>query len=179
MKEVDVPLPEFTVISVAIGIGANRGNPLDAITQALEQLRRGGVLRLRRAPLYRTRPVACDPETPEFVNTAVTGLWRGSPLALLALCQAIEQALGRPAAHSSRAARELDLDVLLVGERWLDSAALTVPHPRLTQRLFVLVPLAEIAPDWRLPPTLETVAACRDRLLQEPGAELWGRPCDG
>lgn len=169
----------LTGVPVALGIGANLDDPLQAIAQALEELRRGGLLDLRRAPLYQTRPVDCEPGTPEFVNTAATGLWRGSPRALLGLCRATEQSLGRPALHSSRRARVLDLDVLLIGERRLASAVLTVPHPRLTQRLFVLVPLAELAPDWRVPPTLETVAACRDRLLQEPGAELWGRPCEG
>jgi 2-amino-4-hydroxy-6-hydroxymethyldihydropteridine diphosphokinase len=164
------------VVLIALGIGANLGEPLGAIAEALAQLQRGGVRELRRAPLYRTRPVDCDPATPDFVNTAATGLWRGSPTALLALCHAIERSLGRPPVHSSQAARVLDLDVLLVGERQVESAALVVPHPRLTQRLFVLVPLADLTPEWRIPPTLETVAACRDRLLQQPGAEHWGRP---
>lgn len=167
------------MIAVALGIGANLSAPLQAITQALAGLQRGGLLSLRRAPLYRTRPVGCDAGTPEFLNTAATGLWPGSPPALLALCQRLEQSLGRPAAHSSRAARVLDLDVLLVGELQLDTPALIVPHPRLTQRLFVLVPLADLAPDWRIPPGLETVAACRDRALREPGAEHWGERCDG
>ncbi len=167
------------MITVALGIGANLGDPLQAIMQALEGLQRGGLLSLRRAPLYRTRPVDCDAATPEFLNTAATGLWPESPEALLALCQRLEQSLGRPATHSSRTARVLDLDVLLVGERQLDTPTLIVPHPRLQRRLFVLVPLADIAPDWRIPPTLETVAACRDRALQEPGAETWGRACAG
>ncbi len=167
------------MIPVAIGIGANVGDSLQAIAAALELLRRGGVLNLRRAPLYQTQPVDCDTGTAEFLNTVATGEWGGSPRGLLALCQATERSLGRPAAHSSRAARVLDLDVLLIGERQLAAAVLTVPHPRLTQRLFVLVPLAEIAPDWRIPPTLETVAACRDRALQQPGAEHWGAPHPG
>lgn len=164
------------MVAVAIGIGANLGEPLQAIATALLHLQRGGVLGLCRAPLYRTRPVGCDPDTPDFVNSAATGLWRGSPLALLALCRGIEQSLGRPATRSSRAARVLDLDVLLIGELELSSATLAVPHPRLTQRPFVLVPLADLAPQWRIPPTLDTVAACRDRVLREPGAEHWGRP---
>jgi 2-amino-4-hydroxy-6-hydroxymethyldihydropteridine diphosphokinase len=170
---------EARVVAVALGIGANLGEPRTAIAQALERLRQGGLGHLRRAPLYRTCPVDCDPGTPDFINTAVTGRWPESPQALLALCRAVEEALGRPARRSSRAPRVLDLDVLLFGEDMVDSPALTIPHPRLQQRLFVLVPLAEIAPHWRIPPTLETVARCRDRALQEPGAESWGQPCPG
>lgn len=160
---------------MAIGLGANLGNPRQAIQMAVALLRTGGVQAVQCAPLYVTRPVDCEAGTPDFLNTVACGWWRGSPLALLALCRGIERRLGRPARHSSHAARTVDLDLLLVGERRLDSVLLTLPHPRLRQRLFVLVPLAELVPDWRLPPALETVAACRDRALQAAGAEPWGR----
>jgi len=171
------PAPDGT--PVAIGLGANLDQPRQAIQEAIEGLQAGGVAALRCAPLYSTRPVDCDPGTPDFINTVAVGQWRGTPLALLALCQAIEERLGRPREHSRRAARVIDLDVLLVGELCLDVARLTLPHPGLRRRLFVLVPLADVAPDWRLPPTFETAAACRDRALQAPGVAAWGRPCQG
>ena len=175
MKETDRPAVVQGGAPVALGLGANLEEPVRAIAAAVEALRRGGVGDLRVAPFYRTTAVDCEPGTADFVNTVVVGRWRGSPLALLALCQAVETALGRPACHSSRLARAIDVDILLIGEHCLESAALTVPHPRLSRRLFVLVPLAEIAPEWRIPPTLESVASCRDRLLAAAGGQAWGK----
>jgi 2-amino-4-hydroxy-6-hydroxymethyldihydropteridine diphosphokinase len=177
MKENSRPTRHGSAARVAIGLGANLDRPEVAIRRALALLRAGGVAALRSAPLYTTRPLDCEAGTPDFLNTVACGSWRGSPLALLTLCQAIERRLGRPAEHSRRAARAIDLDILLFGERRLASARLTIPHPRLRQRLFVLVPLADLEPEWRLPPTLETASVCRDRALQAPGAASWGRPC--
>jgi len=159
---------------VAIGLGAYLDDPGNAIDRAVASLRQGGVAELRRAALYRTRPVGCVPGTPDFLNTAVVGLWRGSPLALLALCRRIEGALGRPAYRASDVPRVIDLDLLLVGQRRMDSVALTLPHPRLTDRRFVLEPLAEIAPDWLVPPGLATVASWRDRRRREDETADWG-----
>ncbi|MBN2449859.1 MAG: 2-amino-4-hydroxy-6-hydroxymethyldihydropteridine diphosphokinase, partial [Lentisphaeria bacterium] len=135
----------------------------------------GGLGELRMAALYRTRPLDCVPGTPFFVNTAVTGRWQGSGADLLALCLRTECLLGRPALHSSREGRVLDIDVLLVGSACLSLPGLVVPHPRLTERLFVLVPLAEIAPLWRIPPGMQTVVEARDRLLARRDSVGWGR----
>jgi len=88
----------------------------------------------------------------------VIGSWRGSAPELRALCKEIELRAGRPAAHSSREARVVDLDLLLFGNQEIHLPELTVPHPRLRQRRFALAPLAELAPDWRLPPDGITVA---------------------
>ena len=105
-----------------------------------------------------TKPVDCIPGTPDFINTAVIGQWEGTPLELLAVCQRIEREAGRPAVHSSREARLLDIDVLLWGTETLSLPNLIVPHPRMHLRRFVLEPLAAIAPDWIVPPFNKTVA---------------------
>lgn len=161
-------------LPAAIGIGANLGDAAAAIEQAVAGLAHGGLEGLRRAALYRTRPVGCAADTPPFLNTAVIGRWRGSPVLLLALCRRLEVALGRPAYRQADSCRAIDLDLLLVGQRCLDDAVLTLPHPRLTARLFVLEPLAEIAPEWVVPLTGRTVAAWRDLARSEPGAAGWG-----
>lgn len=159
---------------VAIGIGANLGDAAAAIDRAVAGLAHGGLEGLCRAGLYRTRPVGCTADTPAFLNTAVTGRWRGSPRLLLALCRRLEVSLGRPAYRQADHCRSIDLDLLLVGQRCLDDAVLTLPHPRLTERLFVLEPLAEIAPDWVVPPTGRSVASWRDQARRADGAAGWG-----
>lgn len=143
---------------VALGLGANAGEPRHTLQLALCLLHAGGLRWRAVAPCYLTRPVDCVAGSPSFVNTVLVGLWRGSPRALLALCQATEHALGRPARHSSRAPRTLDIDLLLFGSRRLETPWLVVPHPRLCRRRFALQPLADLAPRWRLPGTGLTVA---------------------
>ena len=157
-------------LAAAIGLGANLGRPVVAVRRAAALLREGGLEPLRLSALYRTRAENCVPGTPDFVNAVLTGAWRWSAADLLALCQAIERQMGRPPQHSSRESRVIDLDILLLGERQVRSDSLTVPHPRLLQRSFVLVPLAEVAPEWRIPPTGETAAAAARRLSEtSPG----------
>ena len=77
---------------------------------------------------------------------------------LLKLCQSIEIALGRPAQHSSRESRIIDLDIILFGSEVIKSEVLTIPHPRAAQREFVLRPLNEIAPEWLFPDRQKTVS---------------------
>lgn len=136
---------------VAIALGGNLGDTQAAFAEAIRRLAAGGVSDIRQASVITTAPVDCVPGTPDFCNSALTGRWHGSPLALLQLTQSIEQALGRPAQHSQHESRTIDLDILLIGDLVLNHPRLTVPHPRLHQRTFALAPLAEIAPDWRLP----------------------------
>jgi 2-amino-4-hydroxy-6-hydroxymethyldihydropteridine diphosphokinase len=98
--------------------------------------------------LYRTAPL--DADGPEYVN-AVAELRSGlTPPELLAHLHALELSFGRQRPHRN-APRTLDLDLLFHGERRIAESALTLPHPRAHQRAFVLAPLAELAPEWRLP----------------------------
>lgn len=156
---------------VALGLGANLGDPEANLAAAVACLARAGLHNLRQAAVYRTHPEACEPGTPDFLNTAVVGWWAGTPLALLRCCQAIETELGRPRRHSQREARVVDLDLLLFGGRRVRHPRLSLPHPRLCVRRFALQPLAELAPDWRIPGTPLTVAAALAALpAPVPGA---------
>ncbi|MCK5804025.1 MAG: 2-amino-4-hydroxy-6-hydroxymethyldihydropteridine diphosphokinase [Lentisphaeria bacterium] len=159
---------------VAIGLGANLARPADTIRNAWRSLGRNGLQDLRLSSLYETHPLGCVPGTPSFVNAAGTAWWDGDAAGLLALCQRVEREFGRPSRHDSREARPIDLDILLWGEECIGGPDLIVPHPRLSERLFVLVPLAELASDWRVPGTGTDVAGLRDALLREDGTGNWG-----
>ncbi len=127
-----------------IGLGANLGDALvtlDAALAALAELPRS---RLHQTSArYRSAPV--DAAGPDFFNAVAALDTLLVPLDLLAALQAIEQRFGRERPYRN-APRTLDLDLLLHGDTRLDTPALTLPHPRLHQRAFVLRPLLEIAP---------------------------------
>jgi len=148
---------------VAIALGGNLGDTESIFHRALTLLSEAGLDSQRVSSWHRTAPVDCHPCTPDFLNGAVIGEWPGTSEELLAVTQRIEQVLGRPAEHDSRASRPLDLDILLFDELRLSSPTLTIPHPRMRQRRFVLEPLAEIAPDWLIPGYGKTVRqACQE-----------------
>ena len=110
---------------------------------------------LRRAPLYRTAAISDHPQ-PDFLNTAVVGVTTLPPEDLLGLAKALELAAGRRRGRRW-GARPLDVDLLLYGDLVRDTPELTLPHPRLAERRFVLEPLARIAPELRVPPAGRTV----------------------
>ncbi|MGQ0579236.1 MAG: 2-amino-4-hydroxy-6-hydroxymethyldihydropteridine diphosphokinase [Betaproteobacteria bacterium] len=127
-----------------IGLGSNLADPLVQVRQALVEL--GSIPGTRvtaRSSLYRTFPVG-DLEQPDFINAVASVQTTLKPQALLAALLAIERRHGRRRAKRN-APRTLDLDLLLYGEEVLDEHGLKLPHPRLHERAFVLVPLAEIA----------------------------------
>jgi 2-amino-4-hydroxy-6-hydroxymethyldihydropteridine diphosphokinase len=130
-------------------------------------LAEGGLRISRISPLYETLPVDCESGTPPFVNGTAIGEWSLGLRALFQLCKQIEVRLGRPLQHSSRAARPIDIDILLADGVNLSSADLTVPHPQVKSRLFVLVPLNDIAPEWVIPPDGTTVSTACERLLRQ------------
>lgn len=135
-------------MNAAIGLGANREKPKQTILKAVDKLRQSGFADIRLSSFYLTEPEDCRPGTPDFVNAAVVGLWPASPEELLAACRKIERELGRPAEHAKDEARTIDLDILMFDDQYLHTESLRVPHPLLTERLFVLTPLSEIAGDW-------------------------------
>jgi 2-amino-4-hydroxy-6-hydroxymethyldihydropteridine diphosphokinase len=108
---------------------------------------------LRFSSLYETRPLYVT-DQPLFLNAAVEGRTSLTPDALLDGLQSIEKALGRDRSKERRMGpRTLDLDVLLFGREVIESPRLTIPHPRLAERAFALIPLLELAPDLRDPRT--------------------------
>ena len=131
-------------ITVYIALGANLGDARAAVLQAIQDIAALPQTKLvRRSSLHCTAPV--DATGPDYINAVVevaTGL---SPHDLLNELQQLEQGAGRERPHRN-APRTLDLDILLYGDENVDSEALVIPHPRMNERAFVLVPLAEIAP---------------------------------
>ncbi len=131
-------------VTAWVALGANLGDARATVLQAFEDLAQLPQTRLiARSRLYRTAPH--EASGPDFIN-AVAGLETGlSAPALLQALQSLENAAGRLRPYPN-APRTLDLDLLLYGEGRIDSPRLTVPHPRMRERAFVLQPLAELAP---------------------------------
>lgn len=149
-------------VTAYVALGANLGDAQAAVRQAMDAL---GCLPLSRvagrSSLYRSAPVARNAagpaDGPDYIN-AVVALDTCLPaLDLLDQLQALEQAAGRERTYPD-APRTLDLDLLLYGDERIESPRLSVPHPRMDQRAFVLVPLAEIAPALVPQAQLEAVA---------------------
>ena len=157
-------------VPVALGLGANLGDAAANIRDAAAHLEYAGLRSATLSPLYRTAPVGCPPGTPDFVNGAVRGTWSGAALELLRVCKSIEKRMGRDPEHDKNAPRTVDIDILLFGGETFTSRDLRIPHPQVRNRLFVLVPLAEIAGSWRVPPEGVTVRQLLARLQRNRNA---------
>ncbi len=143
-------------VTACVGLGANLGDPVAAVRQALVDLGQLPHTRLAAASdLYRTAPH--EAQGPDFINAVAVLETSLTAPDLLAQLHRLEQGAGRerPWHH---APRTLDLDLLLYGDARIDSPSLTVPHPRWTQRAFVLVPLAQLMPERVTTPMLVAVA---------------------
>lgn len=131
-------------VTAYVGLGANLGDARAAVRQALDELGAlPGTRLVRASSLYRSAPV--DAGGPDYLNAVAELCTSLGPHELLAELQRIEQAAGRERPYRN-APRTLDLDLLLYGALRLDDPVLTLPHPRMRERAFVLLPLAEIAP---------------------------------
>ncbi len=152
-----------------IALGSNLGDRLANLRAARALLPSSPPgSRPRSAPVFETAPVGCEPGAGAFLNTVVEIPWADSPERLLADLAAIEQQLGRPAARARNASRTVDLDLLYCGDLVRETVALTLPHPRLPRRRFVLVPLAALQPGLRLPGQSRTVAELLAGLTDDP-----------
>ncbi len=137
-------MPPGIPVTAYVALGANLGDAQAALRQALKDL--GTLPRthvMRASALYRSAPV--DSSGPDYVNAVAELRTELDPYELLAGLQRLEQAAGRERPWRN-APRTLDLDILLYGELQQDDPVLTLPHPRMGERAFVLLPLAEIAP---------------------------------
>ncbi len=131
-------------VTAFVALGANLGDARATLIGAIEQLNSvEGVVVTKRSSLYATAPV--DSSGPDYINAVVQLRTVLTAPELLRELHAIEHAAGRVRPYRN-APRTLDLDILLYGDGRVNSDALTIPHPRMAQRAFVLVPLAEIAP---------------------------------
>ncbi|HEU5352058.1 MAG TPA: 2-amino-4-hydroxy-6-hydroxymethyldihydropteridine diphosphokinase [Terracidiphilus sp.] len=169
-----------------IGLGGNlpgpAGPPPATFAAALAPLAALGQI-CARSPLYSTAPVGI-PDQPRFFNAVVALQTSLAPRVLLHRLLAIEKAHGRDRSRSTpNGPRTLDLDLLLLGDLCLSESGLELPHPRLAQRAFVLVPLAQVAPNLVDPRSRRTIAQLLSELLElEPSqadavsridSELW------
>ncbi len=147
-------------MQLVIGLGGNAGDVPRAFAAAATSFARE--LRvLARSGLWRSAPLG--PEQPDFLNAALLVESATRPLAVLELAQRLEAAAGRKRAHAERwGPRPLDLDLLLAPGLVVESAALTLPHPRLAERRFALAPAAEVAPEWLHPRRHRTLAELVD-----------------
>jgi 2-amino-4-hydroxy-6-hydroxymethyldihydropteridine diphosphokinase len=157
-----------------IALGSNMGDRLSALRAGLELLleRAPESRLLAAAPVYETEPVDCAPGTQAFLNTVVEIQTSLDPVSLRRLTAAIERELGRPDHRARNAPRPLDLDLLYHGDMVLDHPELQLPHPRMTQRRFVLAPLADIRPGLVLPGRAASVRDLLDALPADPAARL-------
>jgi 2-amino-4-hydroxy-6-hydroxymethyldihydropteridine diphosphokinase len=141
--------PTRPAVTAYVGLGANLGDAAATLRQAMEALARlPATTLIAQSALYRSAPV--DAAGPDFLNAVVALETQLLPLELLAELHRIEAEHGRLRPYRN-APRTLDLDLLVHGNARFDSAVLTVPHPRLHERAFVIVPLAEIAPALDVP----------------------------
>jgi 2-amino-4-hydroxy-6-hydroxymethyldihydropteridine diphosphokinase len=163
--------------TVFIGLGSNLGDRRAFLARGLQSLADAGFGVAARSSLYLTEPVDAPPQD-WFLNGVAAGHTGLSPADLLAACLEVERALGRERTvyHGPRT---LDLDILIYGDLVSDDPQLSLPHPRLHERRFVLTPLCELAPDLNHPrlkrPLRDLLAECPDtsqvvRLTAEAGS---------
>jgi 2-amino-4-hydroxy-6-hydroxymethyldihydropteridine diphosphokinase len=153
-------------VSAYVGLGANLGDAVAAVRAAIAKLDElPGTRLVRSSSLYRTAPH--EASGPDFINAVAQVDTRLDAMELLSRLQAMEAEAGRERPFRN-APRTLDLDLLLYGGARVSSERLTVPHPRMAERAFVLVPLAEIAPALLTRAQLDAVAGQRIACIALP-----------
>jgi 2-amino-4-hydroxy-6-hydroxymethyldihydropteridine diphosphokinase len=140
--------------TVYLALGTNMGDRRNNLVRALQELQVAVTIQIV-SPVYETEPVGYL-EQPRFLNLVCMGMTALAPLPLLSFAKDIEQALGRtPGIRNGP--RPIDIDILLYDDLQLNTPQLTLPHPRMAERAFVLAPLADIAPELLLPGNTQNV----------------------
>ena len=159
-----------------LGLGSNLGNRRSHLQAAVDELPRHGIEVLASSSVYETEPVGEVLDQRDFLNACLRIVTRHSAEALLDACKAVERELGRrPGIRHGP--RSIDVDVLLLGGERLSSDRLTLPHPDIPARRFVLVPLLELDPDLAIPGS-GTAAAALEALGSGQDVRRAGEPLD-
>ncbi|MEN3001370.1 MAG: 2-amino-4-hydroxy-6-hydroxymethyldihydropteridine diphosphokinase [Armatimonadota bacterium] len=136
---------------VYLSLGSNLGDRLQNLQAALRRLPAYGIYPCQVSRVYETAPVGETPDPRPYLNL---GLWAETqlePLALLDALKALERELGRAPESERWLPRPIDIDIILYNQQVFEHERLIIPHPRMRERAFVLVPLVEMTPDWVLP----------------------------
>jgi 2-amino-4-hydroxy-6-hydroxymethyldihydropteridine diphosphokinase len=163
-----------------LGLGSNIGDRRAHLQAAVERLAQHGVAVLRSSSTYDTEPVGLVLDQPEFLNACVEIETAHVPADLLAACKAVEREVGRSVGGRRHGPRVIDVDVLLLGDLQYRSQRLTLPHPEVSSRRFVLVPLLELDPDLtlsggeRLAGSLAALGGGQDVRLTGPPLDVTG-----
>ena len=161
-------------VTAYLGLGSNLGDRMAALTESLARLdATPGLRQVSCSAVYETAPWGVT-DQPAFLNLAAAYATSLSPAELLAACQAVERKVGRTESYRW-GPRRIDVDILLYGQRVVHSATpdLQIPHARLAERAFALVPLAEIAPDAPVPPGDQSVRRLLARVDGREGVVRW------
>ena len=172
-----IPRPTFAAVIVHIATGSNLGTRIDHLDRADAELGRLGRV-LRVSPTYETAAVDMAPGTPDFLNRVVEveldSVWAENPEGTMQALLDIEREMGRTRVEGNVSSRPIDLDIVLWGNRSLDVEGLTVPHPRMMDRRFVLQPLSDLVPDAPVPGTDRSVLDhLRGLPADVPDIALW------
>lgn len=159
-------------VEVYLALGANLGDRMGNIASAVERLS-GKVTVRKLSSVYETEPFYYK-EQPMFLNAVLSGMTKFDPFELLSFLKGIESDMGRQASFRN-APRTIDIDILFYGDRIIETPELIIPHPRIAERAFVLVPLAEIAPGLVHPLSHTKVSDMLAEVEDKAGVRKMGR----
>ena len=157
--------------AVTLGLGANLGDRLRSLQAAVDLLADGGVRTVASSRVWETEPIGGPPDQPPYLNAVIRTETEADPNEVLAICNHVEAELGRTR-DVRWGPRTIDIDILLFDDLVVNEPALTIPHPRMTERSFVVLPLLELDPD----PVLADGTRILDLAVDGDGARPYAPP---